>query len=171
MDLAVLSIYCTFMHVSLCFLNMSNRFMRVVLLCRFSETTASWWFWTHLVPKNVVFKLFSDMKREKMAELPFSLLKRTRGGHFNALFFRPFKLKRSPGVCHFALVTGSKTTCFWPLFYFFGSKSLFTKSTPRSFWSGGSFEYCFILFRARETQLYEKGPPLEFPFLLSFQTL
>ena len=74
-----------------------------------------------------------------------------------------------PGVCRFALVIGSKTTYFRLLFYFFGSKLLFTKSTPRSKWSGGSFGHCFILFRARETQLYEKGPPWSLLFRILFR--
>ena len=43
-----------------------------------------------LGPENVVIKLFSDTKQEKMAEPPLSSLKGTRGGHFKALF-RPFK--------------------------------------------------------------------------------
>ena len=43
------------------------------------------------------------------------------------------------------------------------------KSTPRSQWSGGSFEHRFILFRARETQLYEKAPPWSFLFSCLFK--
>lgn len=99
--------------------------MGIFLLCRSSESVKS------LSPKNVIFELFSDMKQEKMAELPFNSLKGTRGGHFK-LFVRPCNLKRLSSVCRFALIIGSKMTCFRPLFYFFRSKALFTKSTPRS---------------------------------------
>ena len=39
-----------------------------------------------LGPKNVVVKLFSDTKREKIVGPPLSSSKGTRGGHFKALF-------------------------------------------------------------------------------------
>ena len=54
-------------------------FMRVVPLCRYrcSRLVVT----NHMIP-NVVSKLFSDVKQEKMAELPFSSLKGTKGGRF-----------------------------------------------------------------------------------------
>lgn len=128
-------------------------------------------FWLVKENKNwgLLSALFWPFKDEKITESPSRLVKKNERRSPLKLFFRPFKLKRLTGVCRFELVIGSKTTYFWSLFYFFGSKSLLTKSTPRSYWSSSSFEHCFILFQARETQLYEKGPPQSFLFRCLFR--
>jgi hypothetical protein len=84
MDLALILFYACFNM----FLHISNGFMRVVPCAGSGKAAGHNGPKIHLVPKNVVFKLFSDIKQEKMAELPFSSLKGMRGGRFK-LFFRP----------------------------------------------------------------------------------
>ena len=64
-------------------------FMRVVPLCRYR--CSSLVVTKHTIP-DVVSKLFSDVKQEKIAELPFSSLKGMKGGRFKP-FFRPLNQK------------------------------------------------------------------------------
>ena len=67
----------------MCFYVYQMDFMRVVPLCRYR--CSSLVVTNHMIP-NVVSKLFSDVKQEKMAELPFSSLKGMKGGRFLSPF-------------------------------------------------------------------------------------
>ena len=82
MDLALMSLNYAFMHVLLCFYAYRTDLCGWCSCAGTSDRRGHNDFFAHLVPKNVVFKLFSDMNQEKMAELPFGSLKGMRGSRF-----------------------------------------------------------------------------------------
>jgi len=62
--------------------DVSNRIMRVFVMCRSLRPALSRWIPIRLVLKNVVIKLFSDIKQEKIAEPPLSSSKRNERRSF-----------------------------------------------------------------------------------------
>ena len=64
------------------FVRISNGFMRVMPLCRYRYRSLVMTIHDSCDSQSVVSKLFSDVKQEKMAELPFSSLKGTKDGRF-----------------------------------------------------------------------------------------
>ena len=82
------------------FFDISNGFTRVFFLMQVLGIGKVMVDLYTLGPKNVVVKLFSDIKQENIAEPPLSSSKGTRGGRFKALF-RPFKPAKIAGCLSF----------------------------------------------------------------------